>query len=45
MSATNAVAYTPETFDADLIGAWDKPTRPYVFENQGGRYRFGLPQS
>ncbi|WP_392840595.1 hypothetical protein [Streptomyces sp. LN500] len=32
-------------FDADLIGAWDKLTRPYVFEIQGGRYRFGLPQS
>ncbi|MGW0633298.1 hypothetical protein [Streptomyces sp. NPDC002758] len=32
-------------FDADLIGAWDKLTRPYVFENQGGQYRFGLPQS
>ncbi|GAA3784892.1 hypothetical protein [Streptomyces chiangmaiensis] len=32
-------------FDADLIGAWDKVTRPYVFENQGGQYRFGLPQS
>jgi hypothetical protein len=32
-------------FDADLIGAWDKLTRPYVFENQGGQYWFGLPQS
>ncbi|MFB7308930.1 hypothetical protein [Streptomyces sp. NPDC056192] len=32
-------------FDADLIGAWDKSTRPYAFEIQGGQYRFGLPQS
>jgi hypothetical protein len=31
--------------DADLIGAWDKLTRPYAFENQGGQYRFGLPHS
>lgn len=31
--------------DADLIGAWDKATRPYAFENHGGHYRFGLPQS
>jgi hypothetical protein len=30
--------------DADLIGAWDKLTRPYAFEVQGGQYRFGLPQ-
>ncbi|MFF3517485.1 hypothetical protein, partial [Streptomyces sp. NPDC002573] len=27
-------------YDADLIGAWDKLTRPYVFENRGGQYRF-----
>jgi hypothetical protein len=32
-------------FDADLIGAWDKLTRPYIFETRGGDYRFGLPQS
>lgn len=24
-------------FDADLLGAWDKLTRPCVFENQGGQ--------
>jgi hypothetical protein len=32
-------------FDADLLGAWNKLTRPCVFENQGGQSRFGLPQS
>jgi hypothetical protein len=30
-------------FDADLIGAWDRSERPYVFDNQGDHYRFGLP--
>jgi hypothetical protein len=32
-------------FDADLIGAWDRSERPYVFESQGDHYRFGLPWS
>ncbi|MGW5253535.1 hypothetical protein ACWERW_10990 [Streptomyces sp. NPDC004012] len=32
-------------FDADLIGAWDKSSRPYVFDIKDGRYRFDLPQS
>jgi hypothetical protein len=27
-------------FDADLIGAWDRTQRPYVFEVVGGQYRF-----
>ncbi|MGW2934026.1 hypothetical protein ACWGQ5_12990 [Streptomyces sp. NPDC055722] len=31
-------------FDADLIGAWDKLDRPYLFEIDGDHYRFGLPQ-